>query len=325
MEQGQGTETGAAGWFTDPAGRSHARWFDGSAWTATIARGGAAAEDPEGLDGVALDAPRCEVGASVSRSAGSDPSPRRLRRDAKRAARDARRAYDRAVHAADRALRDAERNRENELHVARTQLAAAEDPRGGRVGEYRKVVLYERVIVTPNGYEVSVRGASATVDAAGSIAVTQRPTLTRAAAGGLLFGPIGVLGSLASRKREVHDTRELYLIIETEAGGIVVECPGGDGLVARQFAVAIGTAARHLDALDAQRATMASAARSTLIRLEADTRTVDAARAEADRVRRDPALLDAIAATEATLAALEAGPEGTDGDDGGDSGPAPLP
>jgi hypothetical protein len=325
MEHGQGAGADVAGWFTDPAGRSHARWHDGTAWTVTIAVDGGAAPDPHGLDGVAPDAPRVEVGARPVTVAAEEPSPRRQRRDAKRAAREARRTYDRAVHAAERAQRDAERNRENELHVARTQLTAAEDPRGGRVGEYRKVVLYERVIVTPNGHEVSVRGATASVDATGSIAVTQRPTLTRAAAGGLLFGPIGVLGSLAARKREVHDGRELYLIIETEAGGIVVECPGGDGLVARQFAVAIGTMARNLDALDAQRAGMAEAARSTLARLEADTRAIDAARAEADRVRGDPVLLQAIASTETALAALEAGPEGTDGDDRGDSGPAPLP
>ena len=324
MEHGRGSGADAAGWYSDPAGRSHARWFDGTAWTTTIAVGGASAEDPAGLDGVAPDAARIEVGARGAEPAAGVPSPRRARRDAKRAARDARRAFDRAVSVADRALRDAERNRGNELHVARTQLAAVEDPRGGRVGEYRKVVLYERVIVTPNGHEVSVRGATASVDAAGSIAVTQRPTLTRAAAGGLLFGPIGVLGSLASRKREVHDTRELYLMIETELGGIVVECPGSDGLVARQFAMAIGTVARNLDTVEAQRAAMAEAARSTLARLEADTRSVDAARAEAARVRRDPALLGAIAETESALAALEAGPEGPD-DDGDDSGLPALP
>ena len=323
MDHGQ--ESGAsAGWYSDPAGRSHARWFDGTAWTTTIAVGGVSAEDPAGLAGVAPDAPRIEVGAATDERDDAVPSPRRQRRDAKRGARGARRTYERAVNAADRALRDAERNRENELHVARTQLAAAEDPRGGRIGEYRKVVLYERVLVLPNGQAVSVRGASASVDAAGSVAVTQRPTLTRAAAGGLLFGPIGVLGSLAARKREVHDSRELYLIIETELGGVVIECPGDDGLVARQFAMAITTVARNLDVVEAQRAAMADAARSTLARLETDTRAVDAARAEAERVRRDPTLLAAIAETESALAVLEAGPGGPEGADGGDPGPPAL-
>ena len=136
MEFGQGDGVDAAGWYTDPAGRSHARWFDGRTWTATIAVGGSSAPDPLGLEGVDPDAPRIEVG-SAAHEPEAGVSPRRQRRDAKRAARDARRTYDRAVSAADRALRDAERNRDNELHIARTQLAAAEDPRGGRVGEYR--------------------------------------------------------------------------------------------------------------------------------------------------------------------------------------------
>jgi hypothetical protein len=323
MESGQGHS--GPGWYVDPAGRSHARWWDGAGWTATIAIDGAGAPDPYGLDGVAPDAACVPIGAADPVPPRTDElSPRRRRRAAKRALRDARREHDRAVAVADRVLRDAERSRANDLLVARAQLAAAEDPRGRLVGVYRGVELYERVIVTPDGHEVTVRGATADVDAAGSLAVTHRPTFTRAAAGGLLFGPIGVLGSLAVRKREVHDGRELYLLIETEAGGLVVQCPGDDGLVARQFALAVGTVARDLDAHDAQRDAIARAARAAVARIEADTATTDAARVAAERARRDPQRLAVIAAAEHAVAALEAGPP-VGPDDRGDSGPAPLP
>ncbi|MEY3360854.1 MAG: hypothetical protein RL531_573, partial [Actinomycetota bacterium] len=255
-------------------------------------------------------------------------SPRRRRRAARRAHRDARQDYERTVAAADRAVRDLERARDEELRRARLHLAAAEDPRGGRVGVYRGFVLHERVLVTPNGVEVLLRGASASVDAGGSVSVTHRPTLTRAAAGGLLFGPIGVLGSLAARKREVHDGREVYLHIDTELGALVVQCPGSDGLVARQFAAMIGNLARGLDALDRERAEVAAAARAAIARLETDSGALDAARAEAARVRDDPGLLGAIEVTGRTVAALEAGPPPNPpaGDaDEGDSGPTALP
>lgn len=337
---GAGPVAAGAGWFVDPARRSHARWYDGAAWTATIAVGGAAATDPRGLEGVDPVAARVPVGserpwrpAVVTGAPPTGRARRSARRDARRAHREARRTYDRTVAAADRAVRDLERTRDEELRRARMHLAAAEDPRGGRVAEYCGIELYERVLITPSGVEVLLRGASASVDSGGSLAVTHRPTLTRAAAGGLLFGPIGVLGSLAARKREVHDGREVYLRIDTELGALVVQCPGSDGLVARQFATTIGNLARGLDALDRERAAVAAAARVAIARLEADTRALDAARAEAARARTDPGLLGAIEAAGRTVAALEAGPptgppagEPAGGDPGaGDSGPKPLP
>ena len=328
-----GGPTGAdAGWFVDPVGRSHARWHDGTAWTATIALGGAAVTDPWGTEGVDADAPRFVVGSPVVPEVLAASNPRRRRRAARRARREARRAHERAVAAADRAVRDLEQARDEELRRARMALAAAEDPRGGRVGEYRGIVLFERVLITPSGVEVLLRGASASVDSGGSLAVTHRPTLTRAAAGGLLLGPIGVLGSLAVRKREVHDGREVFLHIDTELGALVVQCPGSDGLVARQFATTIVNLARGLEARDRERAEVASAARAVIARLESDTRALDSARAEAARVRVDPGLLGAIEASERVIAALEAGPAAPhvrrpDGEDAtqGDSGPKPLP
>ena len=337
---GGGPVAVGAGWFVDPARRSHARWYDGAAWTATIAVGGAAAPDPRGVEGVDPAAERVPVGAEgplrpevVTDGVGPGRARRSTRRDARRAHRQARRTYERTVAAADRAVRDVERMRDEELRRARMHLAAAEDPRGGRVAEYCGIELYERVLIAPSGVEVLLRGANASVDSGGSLAVTHRPTLTRAAAGGLLFGPIGVLGSLAARKREVHDAREVYLHIDTELGALVVQCPGSDGLVARQFATTIGNLARGLDALDRERAEVAASARAAIARLEADTRALDAARAEAARARTDPGLLGAIEATGRTVAALEAGPPtGPAADDPaaedpteGDSGPKPLP
>jgi hypothetical protein len=306
-----------AGWFADPAGRSHARWHDGTAWTVTVAAAGRAVLDPHGLRGIAPDAPRFAVAASrPARSV-----DRRDAREAKRATRDARRAYERTVAAADRAVLDAERRRDRALRIERARLEAAADPRGALVGAYRGIVLYERVIVTPDGVDTSVRGATATVDTAGSSAVTHRPTLTRAAAGGLLFGPIGVLGSLAARKREVVDSRELYVVVETEAGGIVLRCPADDGLVARQFALAVSTVARRLDDRDRRAVDVARDARASIARLSADPE-VEEARARAARVRRAPGLPGPPTAADRALAARGAGPGPTSD---GDSGPPALP
>ncbi len=137
--------------------------------------------------------------------------------------------------------------------------------------------------------------------------MSHRPTLTRLAAGGLLFGGIGMLGSLAAQKREVADKRELYLLIQTGEGGMVLQCPPDDGLIVRQFAMAINAYARDVDANDVERAAIAASARAIIGRISADTSEVDTAMAEAERLRHDPTHLAEIERAKDEVLALESG------------------
>lgn len=293
----------APGWYADPSRRSHARWHDGEGWTSTIAVGGAAAADPQGLDGINLSTAALPVEARRS----PDRSERRAVKAGRRAVRDAERAHAMAIAAADRRLRDAEISRSNQLRIAHTQLSEAETPSGKRIGEYRGVVLHERTLTTPKGGTVWLRGCSADVESGGNLSMSHRPTLTRMAAGGLLFGGIGMLGSLAAQKREVADKRELYLLIQTAEGGMVIQCPPDDGLVVRQFAMAINAYARDVDANDVQRAAIAASSRSIIARIEGDTSDVDDARAAKEAVMQDPEHLAMISAAKAEVLALGSG------------------
>jgi hypothetical protein len=109
--------------------------------------------------------------------------------------REAQKARNGTVKAAQRSLKSAERAYEKRVRQAQAALAQLMDPDGKKLGSYAGITLYERAIRTPNG-RGSLIGASATVDTAGNFAVSKRPTLTRMAAGGLLLGPVGMLGSL---------------------------------------------------------------------------------------------------------------------------------
>lgn len=291
------------GWYGDPSRRSYARWHDGTAWTATIAVDGAPAIDPEGLAGIDSTMP-AEI-IPVVRTL--DRSERRAVKASRRAVRDAERVRTRAIAQADLRVNDAEISRRNQLQVANTQLAEAESPNGKRIGEYLGVVLHERTLTTPKGGTVWLRGCSANVESGGNLAMSHRPTLTRMAAGGLLFGGIGMLGSLAAQKRQVADKRELYLLIETGEGGLVLQCPPDDGLIVRQFAMAINAYARDVDATDVQRAAIAASSRAVIARIEGDASEVDGAMAEAERVRQDPTLLALINEAKAEVLSLESG------------------
>ena len=293
----------AAGWYSDPAHRSHARWHDGRHWTSTIAVDGAAATDPAGLEGIDSSMPVVLVPERRS----LDRSDRRAVKAGRRAVRDAERAHAVAIAAAERAVRDAEISRSNQLQIQNTQLAEAESPSGKRIGEYRGVVLHERTLTTPNGGTVWLRGCSADVESGGNLSMSHRPTLTRLAAGGLLFGGIGMLGSLAAQKREVADKRELYLLIQTGEGGMVLQCPPDDGLIVRQFAMAINAYARDVDTNNVERAAIAASSRAIIARIEGDTTDIDEARSAKEAMLHDPTHLAAIEWAKDEVLALESG------------------
>ncbi len=106
-------------------------------------------------------------------------------------------------------------------------------------GAYKGVKLYNDRIVTPQGTAYFEKEAvSAIADTAGNIAMTQRITLTRLVAG-------GIIGGLIFPKKKTHDSRELYLLVQAERFGSVTDCDPDHGQKVRQFAMSINNATQH--------------------------------------------------------------------------------
>ncbi|MCR2812774.1 DUF2510 domain-containing protein [Microbacterium sp. zg.Y1090] len=86
-----------------------------------------------------------------------------------------------------------------------------------------------------------VAGAIASFETAGEI--SERSTLTRAAAGGLLFGPAGMITGAMLRKKV--DRREFYISIDGPEQVWVAPVDPAFGLQARQFVGWVNSVSRH--------------------------------------------------------------------------------
>lgn len=94
----------------------------------------------------------------------------------------------------------------------------------------------------------STSSVRASVETVGQI--RERSTLTRVGAGATLGGPIGaVLGALLRKK---VDDREVYLAIDGDQYGWMVQVRPAQSGAARQFAAAVNNAAREWAKKDAR-------------------------------------------------------------------------
>lgn len=126
---------------------------------------------------------------------------------------------------------------EHELNVAQKAYQKSVNGVNKSLGKYKGVTLYEDRIETPEGVASFEAGpVSAQVDTAGNIAVSQRVTLTRLVAG-------GIVGGLIFPKKKTTDARELYLLIQTPSFASMIECPADKGKKARQFAMLVNNTA----------------------------------------------------------------------------------
>ncbi len=214
-------------------------------------------------------------------------------REAKRNLKVTERRREKAIKAAQSSLKQAEKEYEGKVRAASAALDRLISPTGERLGSYHGIKLYERLIETPHG-KGSLRGVRAIVDTAGNLIESRRPTLTRMAAGGLLLGPLGMLGSLAVQKKKKVDARELYLLIEGGGMASVVRCPPEDGQKAREFAAKINAAASRAERLEAERPQKTRAARRELEEVTADKAAIEVASEAVRRTESDRGLQEAV-------------------------------
>jgi len=216
--------------------------------------------------------------------------------------RSALRRHRSAIRGAERNLGRLEKTYSKDVAAAQKRLEGLQSPNGARLTTYRGVQLYELGIVTPSG-TAQLEGARARAEAAGSVAVTQRATLTRMGAGALVAGPVGLVAAgVAGKKKKKHDFRELYLIIEAAGLSTVIKCNPNDGMKARNFVAKVNNAAAAAGGIRARRPQEIAAAAVLVSSSKSAIAPVEAARAELEHVRADPVFLAATEAARTRLA-----------------------
>jgi len=148
--------------------------------------------------------------------------------------------YGTMVNEAEKEYKASARALDIEVNAAQKGLKKAVDGVNKVLGRHGlSVCLYEDRVETPDGVAHFEDGpVTATVDTAGNIAVSQRITLTRLVAG-------GVIGGIIFPKKKITDSRELYLLIESPTFASVVKCPPDKGAKVRQFAAKLTNTSRN--------------------------------------------------------------------------------
>ena len=182
------------------------------------------------------------------------------------------RAHQRAVGQARAALGKAEKAQRKRVSILEKELARAREPEklDGFWSTKGWAKLYEDRVETSKGTIPLTPGVLADVNTSGNLAIGGRSTLTRMGTGAIVAGPLGFMVGMAAKKDRKVDTRELYLIVQSESGGgVVVACSPDQGEKVRQFALNLMGAARLApQASEARRQAITSAQRRALQRGE---------------------------------------------------------
>lgn len=248
-----------------------------------------------------LQAREAELRAIVKEQSAVDRAARQELKEQRKPLADRRKAAEKDYA---RRVREAEHNCSKRKLEADRQLQAAHDEveRAEAMGRQRvvgfkghdgNIEAYEnRINVSGKSFEMN-KSMRATVSSSGNFFQHSRSTLTRMAAGGLLFGPVGALAGGMVQKTKTHDTRELYLLVESDDFAAVITCAPGSGASAQRAASAINNAAKTADGLDERRAAgIASAEEKLQAAKVAHASQVAEAEADRDRLRRERSELD---------------------------------
>jgi hypothetical protein len=210
------------------------------------------------------------------------------------------RTHQRAIGQARAALGKAEKARRKHIVSLEKEVAQAMEPEklDGFWSTRGWAKLYEDRVETAKGTIPLTPGVLVDVNASGNLAIGGRSTLTRMGTGAVVAGPLGFMVGMAAKKDRKVDTRELYLIIQSESGGgVVVACSPDQGEKVRQFALNVMGAARVAPQAAEARRQLIARATAALAKAQGDTRTVDSARLDLERVQSNkPALPPAPAA-----------------------------
>ena len=232
------------------------------------------------------------------------------------------RAYNRDVKAI-------ERDHNRRVRDARAELKKAEKTQRGRVSSLEKQLqrartpdkldgvwstkgwarLLEDRVETSKGTIPLSTSVVADISTSGNLAIGGRSTLTRMGTGAVIAGPLGFMVGMAAKKDRKVDTRELYLIVQDNDGGIVVPCSPDQGEKVRQFALNLMAAARRAPQAAEARRRLVEEAERALRAARSDTGNVESARAALESVETErlalPAAPESVSGAAATPGAAQ--------------------
>ena len=229
----------------------------------------------------------------------------------------------RELRAYNKEVRSIEAAHETVLRQARAELRRVEKGHSKRVANLEKQLekakkpakldgiwsskswakLFEDRLETSKGNYRLMPDLVAEVSSSGSLAIGGRSTLTRMGTGAIVAGPLGFMVGMAAKKDKKVDARELYLIVQNEAGGVVLPCSPDKGEKVRQLALNIHSAARRAPEAARQRAQLVRQAEAVLAAARADTGDIDERRKAYQSVEEERPQLPPAPAAQPALAA----------------------
>ena len=221
--------------------------------------------------------------------------------------------YEATVKAAEKDHAREVKAREKRLKVAEVNLSTANAIGNRRVGGFRgtdgAVSFTGTTITVSQGTFPLTTDITAVADTAGNLATSSRTTLTRVAAGGLLLGPAGMILGGVAKKNKIHDTRELYLLVEApDRFASLISCNPDDGQKVRQVAMGIKQAALNVNNTLMQRQQAIAAAENDLYTEQQDSGALSVAAAALESARKNTGR---VTAAQRALPAAPADPSGT--------------
>jgi hypothetical protein len=117
-----------------------------------------------------------------------------------------------------------------------------------------------------------------------------------------VLGSLGAVLALGFQKKQTHDDRELYLLIEAGPASCVLQVKPDAGAAVRAFAVQVNARARGIMRIRAQVGAELTDARAQLAATREDVSGLDAARQRLTDAHQDPRLLGAVSDAQAQLA-----------------------
>ena len=201
---------------------------------------------------------------------------------ATRRQRDAEKEHEKGIKDAAKALKQAQKEYDRAVMAAENALAAARANK--KLASLRGVRVYDDRIETPEGTAQLSAAVRADVDTAGGLQHSSRVTVTRLATMGVF--------ALAFKKKKIHDSRELYLVIETPDFMSIQNLDANLGPHARALVATINTAVKQAERLRASRASAIASAQDSLNRVRADRSGVEAAERALAKVTADTAEIE---------------------------------
>jgi len=199
-------------------------------------------------------------------------------KEAEQRLKEASREYENRVKTSQKAVDEAEKDHAQRIKQIEKRISAAQASK--KLGSFAKVTLFEDRITTPDGTSSLSNDVRADCDTAGNLEHSSRVTVF----------------AFAFKKKKKHDSRELYLVVETPDFMSVQPVDPSNGPQARKFATQIANQSKQATALIERRRAAVATARSELAGVRSDRSQIEEAAAQLRAVQGETSDVDRLRA-----------------------------